>query len=174
MGHFPQAGRWARIRTAVAFFAATGVVLVCLSYRESEPNHSPPLSKNGDFFASLQPSEDDIDSPNGRRGFTLLQKAAATSLLQHMHTQAGATKPPVAAHHLSLDGLKFRAQRPQQVDFLSAGAARKQISHYWQALAHRTRVENGGDPQDAAAKLMTAPALASKGPLTAAEAQPVK
>jgi len=163
-------GKKGRFKAAVSFLAATGVVLVCLSYRENEPNHSPPSLKNGDFFAGLQPSEDDIDSPNGQRGFTLLQKAAVSSLLQYVHTRAGA-KEKQSSQQIEAGGQKSRTQN-QHEEFLSAGAARNQMSDYWQALAHTTRIENGGDQQDAqAAKLLKAQTKTSKGPLTAGEAR---
>jgi hypothetical protein len=213
-----QAARWAQIRAAVAFFAAAGVAVLCLSYRDLEANNSAPRPKGGGFFASLAPEDNTLDSPDGQRGFQLLQKAAAASLLQHMRPakkqalelkqaielaqhlgpakkqalalaltplgsgavkdfMEGAVQPVVGAvapkeQELASDGLKFRA-RKRQVDFLSAGAARDEMQHYWQSLARRTKLENGGlqDFADTRAAKVDAAPHAGHGPLSADEAR---
>ena len=210
--------RWAQIRAAVAFFAAAGVAVLCLSYRDLEANNSAPRPKGGGFFASLAPEDNTLDSLDGQRGFQLLQKAAAASLLQHMRPakkqalelkqaielaqhlgpakkqalalaltplgsgavkdfMEGAVQPLVGAvapkeQELASDGLNVRV-RKRQVDFLSAGAARDEMQRYWQSLARRTKLENGGLQNSAdnrAAKVDAAP-HAGHGPLSADEAR---
>ena len=164
-----QADSFARFRAGVAFVAATGIVLVCLSYRNLEPTHSAPRIKNGNFFASLAPSEDTIDSPDGTRGFQLLQKVAASSLLQHMHKKSAGARSH-GSQELAADGLEFRTQ-DKQVDFLSANAARNQMQLYWQNLARQTKRENGGLQSTTKVHPRSELARHEKGPLTAEEAR---
>ena len=157
-----QAARWAEFRAGVAFLAAAGIAVLCLSYRDLEPNNAAPRPRNGDYFASLAPEENTLDSPDGSRGFQLLQKAAAASVLQH--------EEPAGGQELAADGLRFRAKNGQ-VDFLSAGAARSEMQQYWQSLARRTKLENGGLLGGASAGDAKPAPAPHAGPLTAAEAR---
>jgi hypothetical protein len=162
---------WARLRTAVACVAAVGVALMCLSYRDLEPNHSAPSLKNGDYFASMAPSEDDLDSPDGRRGFVLLQKVAASSLLHHLGTNAAARSTPGGAKLVELAGRASGLGPDDEVDYLSAGAARSQLKDYWRRLAHQTMLENGGGVQVNSASSDAEEVHVAHSPLTADEAR---
>ena len=141
-----RAADWARFRATVATLAATGIVLVCLSYRDQESNRLGNVPRNGAFFAGLAPSDDTIDSPNGQRGFQLLQKGTPASVSLVSGTQSAAIAKGGSRGVVVADGLRFKA-RAHTVDFLSAGAARNQMKLYWQGLAHKTSLESNGEPR---------------------------
>jgi hypothetical protein len=68
-------------------------------------------------------------------------------------------------------GFKFRTQR-KQVDFLSARQARDEMKNYWNSMAEKTRLENGGSKHSSLHQAEHASKeQASKGPLTANEAR---
>ena len=163
--------QWARFRTTVAFIAATGIAMVCLSYRDLEPNRAPPFQKTGDYFANLAPREDTIASSEGTRGFVLLQNAAATSQLEGMGKADRAVDSHGSEHLFEAGGFKFRTQR-KQVDFLSARQARDEMKNYWNSMAEKTRLENGGSKHSSLHQAEHASKdHAGKGPLTANEAR---
>ena len=166
--------RWARLRAAAAFAAAVGVVLVCLTFRDEQPDRAVEehAQKSGNFFAEMQPTDDQIDSPDGRKGFALLQASAATSVLRHLAQQPKARVSPGGQRlqELAMDALVPGASADAEVDFLSADAARSEMQKYWQSLSVKTHAEGRGDVQDVrVAHVEKMPS--GHGPLTAAEAR---
>ena len=164
----------ARQRAAAAFAAAVGVVLVCLTFRDAQPDRAVEehAQKSGNFFAEMQPTDDQIDSPDGRKGFALLQASAASSVLRHLaqHSKARVSPGGQRLQELAMDALVPGASADAEVDFLSADAARSEMQKYWQSLSVKTHAEGRGDVQDV--RVGHAEKMPSgHGPLTAAEAR---